>query len=57
MATGTNSTPRQEPEVLAAEVRAMLGPFFRGSIGPAPEVVTPRPTMPAPPAAAMLELA
>ncbi len=47
MATAESITPPLRPEV-----RALCAPFFRGDLGPAPELITPRPKLPAPPAGA-----
>lgn len=48
-ASATATTPRPEPEVLAAQVRAMLGPFFGGrDLGPVPVITIPVNNKPAP---------
>lgn len=54
MAAHAHTTPRAEPEVLAANVRSMLAPFFRGDIGPAPVINQPTNGKPAPAARAMV---
>lgn len=57
-ATAATITPRAEPEVLAAQVSAMLAPFFnRKDLGPAPVLREPIVNRPAPAAARELVLA
>lgn len=48
-ATATHTAPRPEPEVLAANVRVMLAPFFNGrSAGPTPVLAETKPVSPTP---------
>ena len=54
-AANSPTTPRAEPEVVAAQVRRLLGQIFRGGIGPAPVLADDDEPLPFAPAAALAE--
>lgn len=54
-ATASPTTPHLEPEVLAAQVRALLAPFFGGrDPGSVPAITGPVSNKPAPAARALV---